>query len=62
MYAKGSDYMEKFLKDYVKMYANANGSNLSKKQLQEIVNSLMNEEEIWNTLDSYIYNYLEELD
>lgn len=52
--------MEKFLKDYVKMYIRVSGNELTREQIQELVNNLMNEEEIWGTLDSYISEYLEE--
>lgn len=52
--------MEEFLKKYVKMVAESNNTKLTKDKLNEIVENLMEEEEIWNTLDNYIYDYLED--
>ena len=46
--------MEKFLKDYVKMYAETCEVKLNKTQLQNIVNNLMEEDELWDTVDSFI--------
>ena len=54
--------MEKFLKDYVKMYAESGEIELNPSQITALVNYLMNEDEIWDTLDSYIYDYLEEME
>lgn len=51
--------MEKFLRDYVKMYTESNGIKLTNASLTTIVNNLMEEDEIWDTLDSYITNYLD---
>lgn len=53
--------MEKFLKDYVKTYLEAIELDLPKDQLTDIVNMLMAEDEIWDTMDSYINDYLEDL-
>lgn len=53
--------MEKFLKDYVQMISEEHtGERLNKNKLQDIVNSLMDEDEIWDVLDSYIYEYLDD--
>ena len=46
--------MEEFLKDYVQMMADANEIKLNKDQMQTIVNNLHQEDEIWDTLDSYV--------
>ena len=46
--------MEEFLKDYVQMIAEVRGLKLNGSQLQTIVNNLHQEDEIWNTLDSYV--------
>ena len=54
--------MEKFLKDYVKMYAETAEVELTKDQLASIVNRIMNEDDIWDTMDSYISDYLEEME
>lgn len=54
--------MERFLKDYVKMYAESSEVDLNKDQVTSIVNRLMEEDEIWDTLDSYISDYFEEME
>ena len=53
--------MERFLKEYVKAHAETLDIELSRKQLHEIVNRLECEDEIWETLDSYITEELENL-
>lgn len=53
--------MEKFLKDYVKSYIQVSGDELTKEQLQNIVNNLMNNDELWDTFDSFIYDELDNL-
>lgn len=53
--------MEKFLKDYVKMFAECNDDELTKQQISQIVNSLMMEDEIWDTLDHYIDSYIADI-
>lgn len=54
--------MEKFLKDYVKMYVETAEIELTKDQLTSIVNRIMEEDDIWDTMDSYIADYLEEME
>ena len=54
--------MEKFLKDYVQMYAESSEVDINRAQVATIVNRLMNEDDIWDTLDSYISDYLEEME
>lgn len=54
--------MEKFLKDYVKMYVETAEIELTKDQLTSIVNRIMEEDDIWDTMDSYITDYLEEME
>jgi len=54
--------MEKFLKDYVKMYVETAEIELTKDQLASIVNRIMEEDDIWDTMDSYITDYLEEME
>lgn len=51
--------MEKFLKNYVKMMANSREQELSRDSLQEIVNDLMDNDELWDTFDSFIYDILD---
>lgn len=46
--------MEKFLREYVKMIAEVKEVKLNKKQLDQIVNNLEAEDEIWETLDYYV--------
>lgn len=54
--------MERFLKDYVKMYAESSEVDVNREQVATIVNRLMNEDDIWDTLDSYIADYFEEIE
>ena len=53
--------MEKFLKDYVKMMAEEKAAKLSKDEIKTIVNNLMDEDEIWDVLDSYVNAEIEEI-
>lgn len=52
--------MEDFLTDYVNMYADARDIEIDDELMTTIVDGLMNEDEIWDILDSYISDYLEE--
>ena len=54
--------MEKFLKDYVKMYVETAEIKLNREQVATIVNRIMEEDDIWDTMDSYITDYLEEME
>lgn len=54
--------MEKFLKDYVTTYAEASGRRLSGKQISQIVNTLMNYDELWDTVDSYVLEIIKEVE
>lgn len=45
--------MEEFLTDYVKMLAENREVNLNDAQVAAIVNSLQSTDEIWDTLDMY---------
>lgn len=51
--------MEEFLRDYVQMMAEQQEIELDEARMLEIVNNLMSEDEIWETLDMYINNELE---
>ena len=54
--------MKKFLRDYVKMIADNQETDLTKDQLTLLVDSLMENEELWDTFDSYIYDLLDRID
>lgn len=54
--------MKEFLTDYVKMIANNHETNLTDEQLNKVVYSLMENEELWDTFDSYIYDLLNRID
>jgi hypothetical protein len=50
--------MEEFLRNYVQMMAEQQEIELDEARMLEIVNNLMGEDEIWDTLDSHINNKL----
>jgi hypothetical protein len=52
--------MEEFLKDYVKAMAEARERSLNNAQLQSIVNSLQDEESLWDIFDSYVNDAIDE--
>jgi len=53
--------MEEFLTDYVTMHAEAMGiENISKSKISTIVHNLMNDDHVWEELDSSIQNQLQE--
>lgn len=54
--------MKEFLTDYVKMIADNRETNLTKEQLNLLVDSLMENDELWDTFDSYIYDLLDRID
>ena len=51
--------MEDFLKDYVEMMADSRDMNLSKEQIQEVVNSLQEDEDLWDMFDGYVNDQLD---
>lgn len=53
--------MEKFLKDYVKMFTKCNDEKLSKEEIESIVGRLQDTDEIWTTLEHYIDSYIADL-
>ena len=53
--------MENFIKDYVEMIAESQEINLTEKQINKIVNNLMNEDEIWDMFDTYINEEIKNL-
>ena len=52
--------MEELLNDYVQMIAEARELKLNKPQLQSIVNSLQEDESLWDIFDSYINDAIDE--
>ena len=54
--------MEKFLKDYVKMYAESSEVELNREQVATIVNRLMNNDVVWEVLDEHIRYEFEEME
>lgn len=52
--------MENFLLNYVENLAEAKEIELTKDQLCEVVNNLMDNDELWDTFDSFIHDELEE--
>ena len=44
------------------MIANNHETNLTDEQLNKVVYSLMENEELWDTFDSYIYDLLDRID
>lgn len=54
--------MKEFLADYVKMIADNRETNLTNEQLNLLVDSLMENDELWDTFDSYIYDLLDRID
>lgn len=54
--------MENFLLNYVEQLAEASDKKLDQDQRCEIVNNLMNNEELWDTIDSFIYDELDNIE
>lgn len=54
--------MKEFLRDYVKMIADNYETALTDDQLTLLVDNLMENGELWNTFDSYIYDLLDRID
>lgn len=48
--------MEEFLTDYVQMMAEAQEIDLNPAKVASIVNSLQQDEELWDTFDSFVNN------
>lgn len=53
--------MKRFLNDYVQMIVENREMELNPDQMEEIVNSLMDEEEIWEVLDMHINDRLDNI-
>lgn len=58
MYKKGVNNMENFLLNYVEELAEEKDIELSRLQVCQIVNNLMDSDELWDTIDSFIHNEL----
>lgn len=54
--------MENFLLNYVEQLAEASDKKLDQDQRCEIVNNLMDNEELWDTIDSFIYDELDNIE
>lgn len=52
--------MEEFLNDYVQMIAETRELKLNQSQMQSIVNSLQEEESLWDIFDSYVNDAIDE--
>lgn len=52
--------MEEFLNNYVQMIAEARELKLNNPQLQSIVNSLQEDESLWDIFDSYVNDAIDE--
>ena len=52
--------MEEFLKDYVQMIAEARDIELNELELQRIVNSIRDDESLWDMFDSYVNDEIDE--
>lgn len=51
--------MEDFLKDYVEMMADARDMELTPDQIQDIVNSLQEDEDLWDMFDGFVNDQLD---
>lgn len=51
--------MREFLNDYVQMIAENHDSNITKDELNRIVEYLMEDEEVWDLMDSIIIDKLD---
>ena len=54
--------MEDFLTDYVEMMADAKDMELTPDQIQDIVNNLQDNEELWDIFDGYVSDQLDILE
>lgn len=50
--------MEKFLKNYIKMFLMCDDEKLTKKEIEQITKKLIMTDEIWTTLEHYIDSYI----
>lgn len=53
--------MNEFLKDYIRAIAECNGYALNSDDLQDLTDKLMDDDEVWQTLDGIILDALNKL-
>ena len=51
--------MEKFLREQIEMVAEVRDIELTKKDIIDIVEDLMNNDELWDTFNSYLMDALD---
>lgn len=54
--------MEDFLLNYVEQLAESNDKKISQDQRYEIVSNLMDNEELWDTIESFIYDEFDNIE
>lgn len=52
--------MEEFLKDYLTGFLEANNQMLTSEQIDHVIERLTNTDDIWETLTSYVIEYVDE--
>lgn len=52
--------MEEFLKEYLAGFLEANRRMLTSEQMDHVVERLANTDDIWETLTSYVIEYVDE--
>lgn len=52
--------MEEFLKEYLAGFLEANRRMLTSEQMEHVVERLANTDDIWETLTSYVIEYVDE--
>lgn len=52
--------MEEFLKEYLTGFLEANRRMLTSEQMDHVVERLANTDDIWETLTSYVIEYVDE--
>ena len=52
--------MEEFLNDYVRMMLETQEIELTEEKVNKIVHNMMECDEVWDTFDSYINDFIEQ--
>ena len=52
--------MDEFLKEYLAGFLEANDRKLTSEQIDHVVERLANTDDIWETLTSYVIEYVDE--
>lgn len=52
--------MEEFLKDYLAGFLEANDRMLTSEQIDHVIERLANTDDIWETLTSYVIEYVDD--